>query len=105
MRMAIGIMADEQSETWSASTWYTLGFRLMEAASDRRLPKRLRKWLEHRADACFATGDWLNGKSAEDWERECAAYRAEDEAMERKANKNPAHTTAMEGTQLELAMA
>lgn len=70
-------------ENWTPQTWYAIAMKLEEAAMASDLPRRLRKQLQRRAEACWQTGDWLRGITAQDWDKECAKYRAEDELMER----------------------
>lgn len=94
---------DTAENHWTAQTWYQIAMALEAAAANKSLPSRLRRWLGVRAEAAWATGDWMNGISPEMWEEECRGYQAEDDAM--VARLNSAGHSVSAPVQMELEMA
>ena len=90
-------------DNWTATTWYAIAIELETAASNRKLPARVRRGLMARAEAAWITGDWMRGITQADWEAECAIYQAEDEAM--VAANMPTVTQSAPQKQLALELA
>lgn len=89
-------------ENWTADTWYASAMELEAAASNKRLPTKVRRRLMARAEAAWQMGDFLQGISAEDWSEECRQYQEEDAAM--VARSNSKSQSPVVPVQMELEM-